>query len=91
MISSKWSLLYTRLIYSNGPIPYIATLPEPNKDLLVFESIPPYIPVPGVRSVEGIPRDNTTPVKIAEFANVFATFVVTIPPNATIASVFADI
>ena len=79
------------MIYSNGPNPYIATLPEPNKDLFVFESIAPYIPVPGVIGVEGIPRDNTTPVRIEEFATVFATFVVTIPPNATIASVFADI
>ena len=79
------------MIYSNGPTPYIATLPEPNKDLFVFESIAPYIPVPGVRTVEGIPNDKTIPVIIAEFAPVFATFVVTIPPNATIASVFAEI
>ena len=79
------------MIYSNGPNPYIATLSEPNKDLFVFESIDPYIPVPGVRPVEGIPKDNTIPVIIAEFAPVFATFVVTVPPNATNASVFADI
>ena len=32
-------------------MPYIATLPEPNKDLFVFESIAPYIPVPVVRGV----------------------------------------
>jgi len=44
----KWSLLYTRLIYSKGPRPYIAILTDPSNDLFAFESIDPCIPVLGV-------------------------------------------
>jgi hypothetical protein len=52
----------------------------------------PYKPVLGVTpATDGILIVNTIPVKIAEFASVFATFVATTPPNATNASVFADI
>ncbi len=79
------------MIYSNGPKPYTSTLPDPNNDLLVFESIDPYIPVPGVTCVGGIPNDNNTPVISPVLAVVTAAFAVTDQPNATIASVLADI
>ncbi len=79
------------MIYSNGPKPYIATLPDQNKERLVFEYIEPYIPVLGEIAVSGIPNVNITPLIRTVFAPVVATFAVTIPPNVTNASVFADI
>ena len=73
------------------PVPYIATLPDPNKERLVFESIDPYIPVPGVIAVDGTPNVPIIPAIVTVLAPVAPTFVVTIPPNVTNASVFADI
>ena len=80
------------MIYSNGPNPYIATLPDPNNVLPVFESIDPYIPVLGViPATDGIPIVATTVPIAAVFTPVAVTFVATVEPNAAIASVFADI
>ncbi len=71
-------MLYTRLIYSKGPKPYIATLPDPNNQLLVFESIERYIPLLGVMPAnDGIPSSNVI-VLIVAIAPVFAVVVTTV-------------
>ena len=77
-ISSKWLLLYTRLIYSEEPDPYIATLPEPNNERLVFESMAAYKPVLGVT-----PATDGSPIVavIVPIAAVFAPVVTTVVPN----------
>jgi hypothetical protein len=69
----------------------IATSQDPNYGLFVFEFIDPYIPVPDVTGVEGIPNDNNAPVTRPVLAVVTAAFAATVPPNATNASVFACI
>jgi hypothetical protein len=84
-------IIYKIDIYANGPKPYIATLPDPNNERLVFESIDPYIPVLGVTGVDGIPNDTNTPGISPVLAVVTAAFAATVPPDITNASVFAEI
>ena len=67
--SSKWLSLNTRFIYSD-PDTYIATLPEPNNERLVFESMPAYKPVLGTPSTDGVPIVARTVDIAAEFAPV---------------------
>jgi hypothetical protein len=66
------------LIYSDEPAPYIATLPDPNNVLLVFESITAYKPVLGV-----IPATDGTPIAlvIPIIAKVLEPVVATVVPS----------
>ena len=73
-------------------MPYIATLPDPNKDRLVFESIPAYKPVLGViPSTDGIPIVAIIVAIAAVFAPVVATVVPSKVSVAAIALLFACI
>jgi hypothetical protein len=79
-------IIITRFIYSNGPNPYIATFPDPNNELLVFESIPACKPVLCVTpATDGI----QIVAIIVAITAVFVPVAVTVVPNSVSVAVIA--